>query len=126
MPSRRTPRGLRGNNRRVSPDWCKEYSRNFGGPSLSTASATKTSVPAPPPSKSIQGKGGARATDEDMEIDGEGEPTGHLDLLNNPMAEDEGDLDDDNYTGPDSELSDGGESEGGGGSDDGADGSGEG
>jgi hypothetical protein len=107
-------------------DWCRKYSKHFGGPSLSAASGTKASVPAPAPSKSAHGKGKARATDEDMEVDGEGEPTGHLDLSNNPMAEDEGDLDDDNYIGSDSESSDGGESEGGGGSDDGADGSGEG
>jgi len=90
-------------------EWCRKYSKNFGGSSLTATSVaqTSTSAPAPP---SVKGKGKARATDDDMEVD-EGGTTNRLDILNNPMAEDEGDLDDDNYTGSDSEVSDGSDSE---------------
>lgn len=95
-------------------EWCRKYSKNFGGHSL-VATPTPTSAPAP--SKSSKGKGKARATDDDMEVDGEGGTRSKADLSSNPMAEDEGDLDDDNYTGSGSELSDGSDSEDNGGSD---------
>ena len=98
-------------------EWCRKYSKNFGRTSTA-ASTTKTSASAPAPSASAKGKGKARATDEDMEVDEEGGD--HLDLSNNPMAEDEGDVDDDNYTATDSEVSDDSDSEDKGGSDDSA------
>ena len=101
-------------------EWCRKYSKKFGGSSLTAASAAKTSASAPTPSAFVKGKGKARATDDDMEVDGEGGTTKQLDLVNNPMAEDEGDLDDDNFTGSDSELSDGSDSEDNGDSDDSA------
>ena len=103
-------------------EWCRKYSRNFGGSSLA---ATSSPASAPAPSRSSKGKGKARATDDDMEIDGEGGTTNKLDLVSNPMAEDEGDLDDDNFTDSDSELSDGSDSEDNEGGDGSADGSGE-
>ena len=94
-------------------EWCRKYSKNFGVSSLTAASTAKTPASAPAPSASAKGKGKgkARATDEDMEVDGEDEAANNLDLSNNPMAEDEGDVDDDNYTDSDSELSDGSDSE---------------
>lgn len=101
-------------------EWCRRYSKNFGRSSLTAAS----SASAPTPSSSAKGKGKARATDDDMEVDGEGGATKILDLSNNPMAEDEGDVDDDNYTESDSELSDGSDSEDKGGGEDSADDSG--
>ena len=102
-------------------EWCRKYSKKFGVSSSRNATSTaRTSVSPPGPSISSKGKGKARATDDDMEVDG---PSKHLDLVNNPMAEDEGDLDDDNYTGSDSESSDGGDSEDDEGGDDSADGS---
>ena len=107
-------------------DWCRKYSKNFGRSSSTAASTTRTSASAPAPSASAKGKGKARATDDDMEVDGEGEAIGHLDLSNNPMAEDEGDVDDDNYTTSDSGVSDDSDSEDKGGSDDSAEESGEG
>ena len=106
-------------------EWCRKYSKNFGRPSSTAASTTRTPGSAPAPSASAKGKGKARATDDDMEIDGEGGVPNHLDLSNNPMAEDEGDVDDDNYTGSDSESSDGSDSEDNGGDDDSAEESGE-
>ena len=102
-------------------DWCRKYSKDFGRSSSTAASTTKSSA-----SAAAKGKGKARATDDDMEIDGEGEPANRLDLSNNPMAEDEGDVDDDNYTGSDSEVSNDSGSEDQGGSDDSAEESGEG
>ena len=98
--------------------WCRKYSKNFGGSSLAGTSTSKTSTSSPGPSPSAKGKGKARATDDDMEVDGEGGTAKRLDLSNNPMAEDEGDLDDDNYTDSDSELSDDNDSEDNEGSDD--------
>ena len=92
-------------------EWCRKYSKNFG------RSKTEASIP----SSSAKGKGKARATGEDMDVDGEGESSSHVDLSNNPMAEDEGDLDDDDYTGSDSEQSDDSDS----GDNDGSDGSAE-
>ena len=94
-------------------EWCRKYSKNFGVSSLTAASTAKTPASAPAPSASAKGKGKgkARATDEDMEVDGEDKAANNLDLSNNPMAEDEGDVDDDNYTDSDSELSDGSDSE---------------
>jgi len=92
-------------------EWCRRYSKDFGVPSNASSSATQTPASAPVPKPSAKGKGKARATDDDMEIDGEGGATKQPDLSNNPMAEDEGDLDDDNYTNSDSELSDGSDSE---------------
>ena len=106
-------------------EWCRKYSKNFGGSSLAATSTAKTSTSAPAPSPHTKGKGKARATDDDMEVDGEDATTNNLDLSNNPMAEDEGDLDDDNYTGSDSELSDGSDSEDNQGNDDSAEESGE-
>ena len=94
-------------------EWCRKYSKNFGKSSSTAATATVSG-------SSAKGKGKARATDEDMEVDGEGGSSSHVDLSNNPMAEDEGDLDDDNYTGSDSELSEDSGSEGSDGSDDSA------
>ena len=99
-------------------EWCRRYSKNFGVSSVAATSTTKTPAAAPTPSRSTRGKGKARATDDDMEVDGEGEVIGRLDLSNNPMAEDEGDVDDDNYTGSDSESSDDNDSEDNDGSDD--------
>ena len=93
-------------------EWCRKYSKSFGKSSRTATSTTKSSSSAPTPSSSANGKGKARASDDDMEIDGEGGPSDHVDLTNNPMAEDEGDLDDDNFTGSDSELSDGSDSDG--------------
>jgi hypothetical protein len=101
-------------------EWCRRYSKTFGKRTAST-SRTPTSTPALP--SSAKGKGKARATDDDMEVDGEGGATNQVDLANNPMAEDEGDLDDDDFTNSDSELSDGSDSEEGGGSDESAGGS---
>jgi len=92
-------------------EWCRRYSKDFGVPSHTSSSATQTPASAPVPKPSAKGKGKARATDDDMEVDGEGGATKQPDLSNNPMAEDEGDLDDDNYTNSDSELSDGSDSE---------------
>ena len=91
-------------------EWCRKYSKTFGRPSRIASTTAQTSS-APAPSSSAKGKGKARATGDDMEVDGEGETSGHADLSNNPMAEDEGDLDDDNFTASDSELSDGSDSE---------------
>ena len=104
-------------------EWCRKYSKKFGVSSHSATSTARTPGSPPGPSISAKGKGKARATDGDMEVDGEGDPSKHLDLANNPMAEDEGDLDDDNYTGSDSESSEGGDSEDDDGSNDSADGS---
>ncbi|KAF9649284.1 hypothetical protein BDM02DRAFT_3260491 [Thelephora ganbajun] len=104
-------------------EWCRKYSKNFGGSSLAAVSTTRTPASDPTPSSSVKGKGKARATDENMEVDGGGGTTNQLDLSNNPMAEDEGDLDDDNYTGSDSESSDGSDSEDNDGSDGGVNGS---
>ena len=106
-------------------EWCRRYSKNFGVSSAAATSTTKTPATAPTPSRSARGKGKARATDDDMEVDGEGGATNHLDLSNNPMAEDEGDVDDDNYTGSDSESSDDNDSENNDGSDDTAEESGD-
>jgi len=94
-------------------DWCRKHSKNFGRPSSTAASlATQTPASTAMPSSSAKGKGKARATDEDMEVDGEGGTSSRIDLSNNPMAEEEGDLDDDNYHGSDSEsLSDGSDAE---------------
>ena len=89
-------------------EWCRKYSKSFGR-SSSTANQTPGSDLVP--SSSAKGKGKARATDEDMEVDGKGGISNRADLSNNPMAEDEGDLDDDNYTGSNSEVSDGSDSE---------------
>ena len=100
-------------------EWCRKYSKNFGGSSLAAASTTQIPSSAPAPSPSVKGKGKARATNDDMEVDGEDGTTNRLDLSSNPMAEDEGDLDDDNYTGSDSEVSDGSDEE----DNDGSDGS---
>ena len=101
-------------------EWCRKYSKNFGVSSRAAASTTKTPASALAPSTSAKGKGKARATDDDMEVDGEDGATKNIDLANNPMAEDEGDVDDDNYTDSDSELSDGSDSEDKQGSDDSA------
>ena len=60
------------------------------------------------PSTSAKEKGKARAADGEMEVGGEGEPSECLDLANNPMAEDGGDLDGDNYTNSESEEGGGG------------------
>lgn len=90
-------------------EWCRKYSKTFGRPSRTTTTTGTSSAPAP--SSSAKGKGKARATDDDMEVDGEGGTSSHADLSNNPMAEDEGDLDDDNFTASDSALSDGSDSE---------------
>ena len=106
-------------------EWCRKYSKNFGVSSAAATSTTKTPAAAPTPSRSTRGKGKGRATDDDMEVDGEGGATNHLDLSNNPMAEDEGDVDDDNYTGSDSESSDDNDSENNDGSDDTAEESGD-
>ena len=92
-------------------EWCRKYSKNFGGSSLTAASTARASASTPTPSASVKGKGKARATDDDMEVDEEGRTAKRLDLSNNPMAEDEGDLDDDDFTGSDSGLSDGSDSE---------------
>ena len=40
-----------------------------------------------------QGKGRGRAAIDNSEVGGESGSTGHLDLLNNPMAGDDGDVD---------------------------------
>ena len=92
-------------------EWCRKYSKSFGRSPPTAASTDKPPASSLVPSSSAKGKGKARATDEDMEVDGEGGTSSHADLSNNPMAEDEGDLDDDNYTGSDSDLSDGSDSE---------------
>lgn len=112
--------GIEGKEQDGISEWCRKYSKNFGGSSLTATSTAKTSASAPAPSVSVKGKGKARATDDDMEVDGEGGSAKPSDLLNNPLAEDEGDLDDDNFTDSDSELSDGSDSEDGKGSDDSA------
>jgi hypothetical protein len=91
-------------------EWCRKYSKHFGRPSTTAVSTAKTPASTLAPSSSAKGKGKARATDEDMEVDSEG-GTHRFDLSNNPMAEDEGDLDDDNYTGSDSEVSEDSDSE---------------
>ena len=93
---------------------CRKYSKSFG---RSSSAATQTLSPDLVPSSSAKGKGEARATGGDMEVDGEGGVSNRADLSNNPMAEDEGNLYDDNYTGSDSELSDGNSSGDGDGSD---------
>ena len=94
-------------------EWCRKYSKSFG---RSSPAATQTLGSDLVPSSSAKGKGKARATEEDMEVDGEDGISNRADLSNNPIAKDEGDLDDDNYTGSGSELSDGNDSEDGDGS----------
>ena len=92
---------------------CRKYSKSFG---RSSPAATQTLSPDLVPSTSAKGKGKAHATDEEMEVDGEGGVSNRADLSNNPMVEDAGNLYDDNYTGSDSELSNGSSSEDGDGS----------
>ncbi|KAF9789565.1 hypothetical protein BJ322DRAFT_1105422 [Thelephora terrestris] len=115
--------GIEGKEQDGISEWCRKYSKSFGRSSLTAASTTKNLSSVPGQSSSANGKGKARATDDDMEVDGEGGTTDRVDLANNPMAEDEGDLDDDDFTGSDSELSDGSDSEGSDDSDGSADGS---